>query len=175
MVNRYVWIGDMRFWKVSLIAVICALLAAYAGGASGSSDLEASAHNARWEVRLRVAGEARAGEMITVDLSLKNVSDEMRRTDLDCVSSFGLIVLDAGWSTVFSWYDYLIETKYHGQVPECPPGWKDLAPGERLEQTVSFHVAEPGEYTVRALPPSETVGSSSATIALWPEVRVRAR
>lgn len=162
--------------RIAVIAALAALiLAGCSGGGIKSGDIEASQSNARWELRLRIPGEVRAGEMTPVELSLKNVSGETRRADSDCVSSFGLIVFDERDEAVFNWYDYVIETTYKGVIPECPPIWKDLAHGETLEQTVSFLVDEPGDYSIRPLPPSETVDNGSLPIGLSLSVKVRAR
>ncbi len=144
-------------------------------GLSASGDIAASQGNGRWDVEMRMPTEVQASEMVQVEVSLKNLSGEALQADSDCVSTSSLLLLDEHGSTVFNWYDHLIEAQYHGQVPECPPAWKELAPGETLEQTVGFRVDEPGQYTVRVLPPSETVGSTSVPILLSPAVRVLAK
>ena len=113
--------------------------------------------------------------MTAVELSLENVSDETRQADTSCVTSFGLIVFDEKDESVFNWYDHVIETEFQGQIPECDPFSKDLAPGETLDETVSFLVDVPGEYTVRPRPPTETVGSTSVPIDLSLSVEVRAQ
>ncbi len=165
----------MGFRTGLALFALAAIVFAACGDGIASGDIEASQSNERWELRLSIPGEVRAGEMTAVELSLNNVSAETLRADIDCVSWFGLIVFDEKDEAVFNWYDHVIEATYKGVIPECPAFWKELAPGESLEQTVAFRVDEPGEYTVRPQPPSETVGSTSQPVLLSMAVKVRAR
>ncbi len=113
--------------------------------------------------------------MTTAELSLKNASKDTLRAHTDCISWFDVLVVDENGTSAFDWRDYVIETEYNGAAPQCPSIWKDLAPGETLDQSVSFLVDEPGEYTVRPQPPSETVGNVSPPIDLSLAVKVRAK
>ena len=160
------------------IAVIVALGVVFVAGCSGggikSGDIEASESNERWELRLRIPGEVRAREMTAVELSLKNVSDGTLRAHADCIAWFDVIVLNENGEQVFDWRDYVIETEYKGVHPQCPALIEEMAPGETLDQSVSFLVNEPSEYTLSPLPPTEAVGSTSVPIDLSMSVQVRA-
>jgi hypothetical protein len=160
-----------------LVALLALVLAGCSGSGVSSGDIEASQSNERWELRMRIPGEVRAGEMTAVELSLKNVSSETlrARAHTDCISRFDLIALDANGAQVFLWTNYVIETEYNGVAPQCPLIFEELAPGETLEDGVSFLVDEPGEYAVRPLLPRETVGNTSVPIELSLSVKVRAR
>jgi hypothetical protein len=162
----------MAFPTVALLAL------AFAGcsdSGSSSGDIEASQGNERWELRLRIPGEVRAGEMAAVDLSLKNVSDETLRAHTDCISWFDVIVLNENGEQVFDWRDYIIETEYNGVAPQCPALIEELPPGKTLDQSVSFRVDEPGDYDVRPQPPNEVVGSTGQPIDLSLSVQVWAK
>ena len=158
-----------------MFALAPLVLTACGDGGAGSRDVEASQSNQRWELRLRIPGEVRSGEMTAVELSLKNVSDETSRAHTDCISWFDLIVLNEDGGQVFDWRDYVIETEYKGVHPECPLQLNELEPGETLEQTVSFQVDVRGQYTVRGLAPPEEVSNGSRLVHLSLSVQVRAK
>lgn len=164
----------MRLLTTVPLALVALLFMACGGRAASSRHVEASARDDRWELRLSIPGEVRSGRLMEVDLSLKNVSKETLRVHSGCWW-FDLVVFDEGGAQVFTWSDHIVETEYGGQDPECPLMFRDLAPSETPEGTVSFRVEDAGEYTVRALPPSEAVGSSGVPIAVRPEAKVRAR
>ena len=136
--------------RVLLVALALGVSAYACSDGEGSGDqLSAISISENWVFRASVTDEFEAGEFIPVEVQLKNESGEPQVLTPDCVSAFRLTVLNEDGISVFDWYDRVIETEYGGEVPQCPLGHREMAPGESLRESIGFLVKRPGRYTVQ--------------------------
>jgi hypothetical protein len=155
-------------------AIVVALLAAGCGGDADAKTASSSASDGRFELTASTTSPFPADTLMSLDASLTNVGDQVVTPDGDCVADFRLVVLDEDGRAVFNLYDYLIETEFNGQVPECPPTSYPLEPGESYARSLPFRAPAEGDYTIHVSALSETVGDTSVPLDLSVDLEVEA-